>query len=139
MRSSRAHPPRAKERGGAGDNLAVSCGARILSFTTMSPPAPSPDRRRHRVYVTRTTEYHVRDGVCVAVRDRGTDGFRHGHLAESQRATRLCLSPDGMQPGTGDPQPGDAIAFQAGERRLVTGAIEKIVRPGKTTVERYRA
>ena len=28
-----------------------------------------PDRRIHRVFVTRNTEYHVRAGVCVAVRD----------------------------------------------------------------------
>src|SRR5215469_12904009 len=40
-----------------------------------------PERRRHRVYVTRNTEYHVRDRTCVAVRDRRTGDFMQGHLA----------------------------------------------------------
>jgi len=29
------------------------------------------DRRRHRIYVTKNTEYHFRDGFCIAVRDGG--------------------------------------------------------------------
>ena len=37
-----------------------------------------PDRRRHRVYVTKNTEYHFRDGFCVAVRDRRRQ-HRHQH------------------------------------------------------------
>ncbi len=37
-----------------------------------------PDRRRHRVYVTKNTEYHFRDGFCVAVRDRRTGDFLQG-------------------------------------------------------------
>ncbi|MFO0673294.1 MAG: hypothetical protein U0235_27385 [Polyangiaceae bacterium] len=41
-----------------------------------------PDRRRHRVYVTKNTEYHFRDGFCVAVRgDR-----RPGDSARPPRA-----------------------------------------------------
>ena len=30
------------------------------------------DRRVHQVFVTRNTEYHVRSGLCVGVRDRRT-------------------------------------------------------------------
>ena len=40
-----------------------------------------PERRRHRIFVTRNTEYHFRDDVCVAVRDRRTGSFLQGHLA----------------------------------------------------------
>jgi hypothetical protein len=50
------------------------------------------DRRRHRVYVTRNTEYHFRDGYCVAVRDRRTGDFLHGHLALRRRITAAGAS-----------------------------------------------
>ena len=46
------------------------------------------ERRRHFVYVTRTAEYHVRDGVCVAVRRRGQEGFDRGHLCEKRALAR---------------------------------------------------
>ena len=46
-----------------------------------------PERRRHRVYVTRNTEYHFRDGFCVAVRDRRSGDFLQGHLAVQRRRT----------------------------------------------------
>ena len=39
------------------------------------------ERRRHKVFVTRNTEYHFRDRLCVAVRDRRTGDFLPGHLA----------------------------------------------------------
>ncbi len=61
-----------------------------------------PDRRVHRVIVTRNTEYHFRDGFCVAVRDRRTGDFLHG---------RMPTSLDGMSPKN----PGLlAIQFRAG-------------------------
>jgi len=44
-----------------------------------------PDRRRHRVYVTKNTEYHFKDGFCIAVRDRRTGDFLQGHLALRRR------------------------------------------------------
>src|SRR6187549_387121 len=52
----------------------------------MDSPSKNPgyegtERRRHRVYMTRNTEYHFRDGVCVAVRDRRTGDWLPGHLA----------------------------------------------------------
>ena len=40
-----------------------------------------PERRRHRAYVTRNTEYHFRDDVCVAVRDVKSRKWLVSHLA----------------------------------------------------------
>jgi hypothetical protein len=40
-----------------------------------------PERRRRWVYVTQGSEYHCRDGICVAVFGRGTLGFRLRHPA----------------------------------------------------------
>src|SRR5690606_8557213 len=39
------------------------------------------ERRRRFVYVTRNTEYHVMDGICVAVRDRRSRTWRDDHPA----------------------------------------------------------
>lgn len=40
-----------------------------------------PDRRVHHVFLTRNREYHVRKGICVAVRDRKTGAWISKHEA----------------------------------------------------------
>jgi hypothetical protein len=99
-----------------------------------------PERRRHRVYVTRNTEYHLRDGVCVAVRDRASRRFRPGHIAVDLRleggvkiyANGACV------PNVADPAPGDAILFTVrDDRQIVTSRIESIERPSKRDVAAY--
>jgi hypothetical protein len=41
----------------------------------------SAERRRHRVFFTKHTEYHLRDAECVGVRDRGTGAWIVDHAA----------------------------------------------------------
>ena len=98
-----------------------------------------PERRRHRVFVTRNTEYHFRDGVCVAVRDRRTGEFLHGHLA-------LCRSVEGgikfypngaIVPNAGEPRPGESIYFANGERDLITSPLERVERPSCELTRAY--
>lgn len=106
----------------------------------MDPPEPPRrERRRHRVYVTRNTEYHFRDGFCVAVRDRRSGDFLQGHLAVRRRLQGgLKFFPNGaIVPNAGDPQVGEALYFAADGRDLVTSPIEKIDRPAKTLVTAY--
>ncbi len=98
------------------------------------------DRRRHRVYVTRHTEYHLRDGVCVAVRDRQTRRFKPGHLALNLRLQgAVKLHPTGAcLPNLGEPRPGDAIFFTVrDDRQIVTSRIEAVDRPSKRDVAAY--
>ena len=95
------------------------------------------ERRRHRVYVTRHTEYHVRDGICVGVRDRGGDFFR-GHMALNRRVHGgVRLGADGLATHAGEPLIGEGLLFAEGDRSLVTGAIERVVRPAKNIVDVY--
>ena len=47
--------------------------------------SPAADRRIHKVYVTRNTEYHLRKDQCVAVRDRRSGEWLRAHLALKQR------------------------------------------------------
>jgi hypothetical protein len=99
------------------------------------------ERRRHRVYLTRNTEYHLREGVCVAVRDRRTGEWLAGHLA--MRRTLHCgirfYMNGAIRPNLGDPRVGEALFFTAGGRDLVTSPVEAIARPERHVVETYAA
>lgn len=100
---------------------------------------PIRERRRHRVYVTRNTEYHFRDGFCVAVRDRRTGDFLPGHLALQRRAAGglKFFANGGIVPNAGEPKTGEALFFAADGRDLVTSPIESIDRPSKALVQAY--
>jgi len=97
------------------------------------------ERRRHRVYVIRNTEYHFRDGFCIAVRDRRTGDFLHGHLALRRRihgGLKFFLN-GAIVPNPGEPQPGEAMYFAYEGRDLVTSTLERIERPSKDLVAAY--
>lgn len=104
-----------------------------------------PDRRRHRVFVTRNTEYHCRDGICVAVRDRRTGQFATLHVALGRKmSASLKFTDDG---GIGSfsppeaPQLGEQLCFSAGvedlDRDVLTSPLTAIERPPKEIVRRY--
>jgi hypothetical protein len=102
------------------------------------------DRRRHRVYVTRNTEYHLRDGVCVAVRDRMSNRFRPAHIAlnlKLQGGVKM-FDNGAVVPNVAEPRVGDAIFFtlpsiDGHDRQIVTSRVEKIDRPAKRDVQLY--
>jgi hypothetical protein len=102
------------------------------------------ERRRHRLVVTRNTEYHLRDDVCVAVRDRVSKRWCEGHLAVSLRCEGgVKFHTNGaLIPSLTDPTPGDAIYFSyrtasGEERQLVTSKIESVGRTPKRDVLAY--
>ncbi len=97
------------------------------------------ERRIHKVYVTRNTEYHVRRDVCVAVRDRRTGGFLRGHMALSSIVTGGLAfhRGGGIFPNDKLPRVGESLFFVAKGRDLVTSPIESIDRPERETVARY--
>lgn len=100
------------------------------------------ERRRHQMFVTRNTEYHVRDGICVAVRDRRTGRFIPGHIAVSMPlAGGVRLYPNGTSIWRLDaPGVGDALRFRPSvdeAQQLVTSRIESIERPPKDVVASY--
>jgi hypothetical protein len=100
-----------------------------------------PERRRHRVFVTRNTEYHFRDMFCVAVRDRRTGEFLHGHLALRRMVNGgIRFFPNGaIAPNPGEPRPGEALYFANEERDLITSPLERIDRPSKELSQAYPA
>jgi len=98
-----------------------------------------PERRRHRIYVTRNTEYHFRDGFCVAVRNRRTGEYLPGHLALHRRVQgALKFFPNGgIAPNSGEPQPGESLYFGSEGRDLVTSPLEGVERPERQVVSGY--
>ncbi len=99
------------------------------------------ERRRHRVFVTRNTEYHFRDSLCVAVRDRRTGDWLPGHLALRRRVHGgiRFIDNGGILPNPGEPKLGEALFFASGGRDLITSPVESIERPPKDLVARYPA
>lgn len=97
------------------------------------------ERRVHKVYVTRNTEYHVRKGVCVAVRDRNSGRWVQGHAAVTKRVEGSLKfhRQGGYSPHFGEPGVGDAIYFNDGDRDLITSKLERVERPERTTVALY--
>lgn len=97
------------------------------------------ERRRHRVFITRNTEYHFRDGLCVAVRDRRDGNWIGDHVALYRPVSgSLKFYPNGaIRPSIGHPRLGEALFFATGGRDLVTSPLLEIGRPEKTIVDGY--
>ena len=102
------------------------------------------ERRRHRVYVTRNTEYHLRDGICIAVRDRQSKAWRPAHIALNRKleGSVKIFSNGAVIPVTDGPGVGDAMYFNeplsdGEERQIVTSRVERIERPPKYVVAEY--
>ncbi len=99
------------------------------------------ERRVHKMFVTRNTEYHVRRDLCVGVRDRRSGRWLRGHLAlRSRVAGGLRFTPEGGIVATEErPTVGDALFFHAPGRDLVTSPVVAVERPPKEALESYEA
>jgi hypothetical protein len=103
-----------------------------------------PERRRHLVFVTRNSEYHCRDGECVAVRNRRTNAFdpHHAALGRTIAGGILFNAKRGIVTlsNPGEPHIGEQLCFSA--RRpaddIVTSVLTAVERPPKDVVRGYR-
>lgn len=91
------------------------------------------ERRRFFMYVTRNTEYHFRDGICVAVRDRRRGQFLAAHVALGMRLVGgVNMTPNGPRlPKSDKPEVGDALCLTKSvesNHQIVTSRIEAIER-----------
>ena len=109
------------------------------SARNQTPDFGGKERRKHRAFMTRNTEYHFRDGLCVAVRDRRTGEWLPGHLAlrrELFGSIRFFMN-GSILPTPGEPKVGEALFFAAGGRDLITSPLESVERPAKAIVDDY--
>lgn len=105
----------------------------------MKTHAPKNERRRRRAYVTRNTEYHFCDEVCVAVRDLRRGSWLLDHPAlESRLSGSVRFKENGESyPCLEPPRVGDALFFGDAGPDLVTSAVAAIQRPDADTVYSY--
>jgi len=109
------------------------------SAKTSGPEFRGRERRKHRVFMTRNTEYHFRDALCVAVRDRRTGEWLPGHLALRRHlfgSIRFFMN-GALLPNPGEPKIGEALFFGEGGRDLITSPLECVERPPKEIVADY--
>lgn len=103
-------------------------------------PQPSPSERRvHKVFVTRNTEYHLKRDVCIAVKDRQSGEWLRAHLALSQRihgGLRFTRA-GGIHANLGMPLVGESLFFHAAGRDLVTSPVLAVERPPREVVSAY--
>jgi hypothetical protein len=97
------------------------------------------ERRIHKVFVTRNTEYHVRQDTCVGVRDRRSGEWLRAHLAlRSRVAGALKFTGEGsVKPNAGSPEIGESLCFHAAGRDLITSTVIRVERPGRDIVAAY--
>jgi len=97
------------------------------------------ERRRHKVFVTQNTEYHLRDDICVAVRDSREGAWSTESKLLSARLMGAvdsyhALSSNECSP----PEKGKYLLFMTEEGELlVTTKLENIERPPKEAVQHY--
>lgn len=89
--------------------------------------------------MTRNTEYHLKDGVCVAVRDRTSGNWLLVHAALHHRlsgAVRVGKDRE-VTPSFDPPRIGEALFFGDDGADVVTSGLLAIERPQKATVSSY--
>ncbi|MGZ3453615.1 MAG: hypothetical protein ACXVEF_28685 [Polyangiales bacterium] len=112
----------------------------LMQDRTLTSGYGGPDRRRHKLYVTHNTEYHTRDGICVAVRDRGTGQWIENHKALGHKMSGALHTPRTPEdfPFRAVPQPGDQVVFDNGRKHhVITSEVERITRPPREIVAIY--
>jgi len=98
-----------------------------------------PERRRHKVFVTQNTEYHLRDRTCVGVRDLWTGHWRVDHPAVGKRLFgALRPGSEGLE-ALDHPQVESMLWFENGNNDILTSRLTGISRPAHRTVRNYAA
>lgn len=93
----------------------------------------------HLVFATRNTEYHLRDLVCVAVRDRRTGRWHVDHMALSQVATCMFAQVRGgwRQHRVDSRRIGSVLHFGEAPQPLTTGSVRVVYEPEAAVISSY--
>lgn len=92
-----------------------------------------PERRRHRVLVTKHTEYHMCGDICVAVRDRENGGWIQDHSAVGSRLEGTWGEHSWRAADTGV-DVGDKLYFSAD---VLTSPVRSVRRPPREVLPMY--
>lgn len=75
----------------------------------------------YRVFLTRSSEYHVRGRVCLGVKDRRTGAWTLGHPA--LRGRIASVGPKGQPQWVGTPVIGECLWFVGGLKPVQTSPV----------------
>lgn len=89
------------------------------------------NRRRHRMFVTKNTEYHLRLDQCVGVRDRDSGAWHRHHAALRLRAIQVPPM------GHDDRWLGRRLQFWGSQADVVTSPVMEVARPERECLPRY--
>jgi hypothetical protein len=89
------------------------------------------NRRRHRMFVTANTEYHLRLDECVGVRDRETGTWQRHHAALRLRAIELPPM------GHDHHWVGRRLQFWSTRQDVVTSPVVDVARPEREVLPHY--
>ena len=96
-----------------------------------------PERRENVLYVTQNTEYHLRRGHCIGVRDLWSGRWRTDHPAVGRDLFGAVLpGQSGLQP-LDDPEVNCLLWFENGETDILTSRLTAITRPPKSAISQY--
>ena len=100
-----------------------------------------PDRRIHKVFVTRNSEYHVRQQTCIGVRDRETGQWLRTHFAVERPVVGAIkfFESGAINATPGLPNVGESMYFEDLGRDLVTSSVVAVERPQPEIVAQYAA
>lgn len=97
-----------------------------------------PERRQHRIFVTRNTEYHLRGRTCVAVRDVWTGRWARQHPALGRRLFgAVTPGQNGLEP-VSEPRTGTILWFENGDDDILTSMLTYVSRPPRSALIHYR-
>lgn len=88
-------------------------------------------QRRHRIFFTRHTEYHLRGDECVGVRDRATHTWLLDHPALRLRALKLPTVYESAR------WVGKRIQFWSSRTDVLTSPVLGVGRPRRDEVDAY--
>ena len=89
------------------------------------------NRRRHRMFVTKNTEYHLRLDECVGVRDRESGAWHRHHAALRLRAIQVPPM------GHDHSWVGRRLQFWGRDTDVVTSPVLEVARPEVECLPRY--
>ncbi len=93
--------------------------------------SPNHERRRHRVFCTRFTEYHLRDDECVGVRDIKSGSWVSDHAALRLRAVQIPPM------GADRSWIGRRLQFWGRYADVLTSPVQATARPERKLVDAY--
>lgn len=123
---------------GAENFAAFSLHSTIAAMETIAFRSAA-DRRLNKLFVTRNTEYYLRDGLCLAVKDRRTNEWLDGHLAIGRQLSggvRILANGEAI-PVPSLPQVGEALYFAEGGRELITSVLCSVERAPQQLVHDF--